>query len=182
IDAALASLGEVSGLILDFRGNSGGSFDHEAFMGRFVPKGYELKFAKRYASSGRSPYGGPIVCIVDATVRSAGETASAIFREDGRAYTIGESPTAGMSATKTTIELPSGLASLYVATGSNMSRSNEGRGLEGVGALPHETVSFDAKDLAAGKDTLILRAEALLEDYPQDDVPYDPSEFGWEAP
>ena len=179
IDVALEALGDVDGLILDFRGNSGGGFDHEDLMGRFVPKGSSLDFAKHYESTGAHPYGGPIVVIVDATVRSAGETASSIFREDGRAYLIGESPTAGMSSQKTTIELPSGLAELYVSTNSNLGRANGGKGLEGIGTIPHELVEFKATDLAAKRDTLIRRACELLADYPVREVPYDPAKAGW---
>ncbi len=178
-DSVLVALGNVPGLILDFRGNHGGGFDHDAFLGRFVPRGRELTFGKRYKSAGVRPYGGPIVVIVDGTVISAGETGSGIFKEDGRAYLIGESPTAGMSSQKTTIDLPSGLFSLYVSVGSNKGRFNDGRGIEGIGVIPHEIVEFDPKDLAAGRDTLILRAEALLKNFPKEKVPYDPRSFGW---
>ena len=179
MDTALAAVGDAPGLILDFRGNSGGGFDHDDFLGRFVPAGQRIAFNKGYASTGEKPYGGPIVVIVDATVRSAGETGAGIFKEDGRAYMIGESPTAGMSSSKTTIELPSKLFSLYVSVASNKGRFNGGRGIEGIGVIPHETVEFDQEDLAAGVDTLIRRAEALLADYPRKKVPYDPAKFGW---
>ena len=181
VDQALAEVGDAPGIILDFRGNSGGGFDHPALMGRFVPKGETLRFKKRYESAGDAPYGGPVVAIVDATIRSAGETAAAIFKEDGRAYVIGESPTAGMSSTKKTIELPSGLFALYVSVGSNMSRSNGGRGLEGVGVEPHEIIEFDPKDLAEGVDTLIITAEERLKDFPKNKVPYDPRKFGFDG-
>jgi C-terminal processing protease CtpA/Prc len=172
MDEALAKVGEAPGLVLDFRGNSGGGFDHEGFLGRFVPKGETLSFVNTYASAGPRPYGGRIVVIVDATVRSAGETAAGIFKEDGRAYMIGESPTAGMSSSKTTIELPSGLFALYVSVSSNKGRFNGGKGIEGIGVIPHEIVEFDPKDLAAGVDTLIRRADELLADFPAGKVPY----------
>ncbi|MBI4879125.1 MAG: hypothetical protein HY812_05615 [Planctomycetes bacterium] len=178
-DQALAAVGDAPGLILDFRACGGGAFDHEAFLGRFVPKGETLSFAGSYPSAGESPYGGPIVVIVDAGARSAGETGSGIFKEDGRAYLIGESPTAGMSSQKTTIELPSGLFALYVSVRSNKAHFNNGRGIEGIGVLPHEIVEYDPRDLAQEQDTLILRAEKLLERFPQKDVPYDPAKFGW---
>jgi C-terminal processing protease CtpA/Prc len=177
--AGLAPLSKVPGLVLDFRGNSGGSFDHDALFGRFVPAGKTVSFGNTYASVGANPYGGPIVVIVDGSVRSAGETAAGIFKEDGRAYMIGESPTAGMSSKKETIELPSGRFSLYVSVGGNMGRFNGGRGIEGIGVVPHELVAFTAKDLDAGVDTLIARAEALLKKFPADKVPYDPKSFGW---
>lgn len=183
LDAALATLADAPGLILDFRANGGGGFDHEGFFGRFVPPGKQLSFGgASYASAGPRQYLGPIVVIVDGNVRSAGETASGIFKEDGRGYMIGESATAGMSSQKTTIALPSGLFELYVSTSSNKARFQGGKGIEGLGVAPHELVEYDARDLAAGKDTLILRAEALLRAFPQKSVPYDPAQFGWKAP
>jgi len=179
VDRALAAIGAVPGLILDFRGNGGGGFDHDAFMGRFVPSGKTLAFGKSYPSAGPNPYGGPIVVIIDGNVRSAGETGSGIFKEDGRAFVIGESATAGMSAQKEQFDLPSGKWALYVAVGSNKGRFNGGKGIEGIGVPPHEQVEFKAKDLDAGVDTLIARAEELLKKFPQAKVPYDPKAFDW---
>jgi len=185
VEKALAALGHVPGLILDFRGNGGGGFDHDALMGRFVPEGKTLSFGKTYRSAGKVQYGGPVVVIVDATVRSAGETASGIFKEDGRAYVIGESATAGMSSNKETLELPSGLFQLYFSVASNKGRFNGGKGIEGIGVPPHELVSYSQKDLSAGVDTLLARAQAILAAFPKDreyaraKIPYDPKDFGW---
>lgn len=167
VDRALEKIGAAPGLVLDFRANGGGGFDHEDFLGRFVPKGRTLG---PYASTGEHPYGGPIVVIVDGTVISAGETGSGIFKEDGRAYMIGESPTAGMSSQKAEIELPSGSFVLRVSVESNKLRFNGGKGIEGIGVIPHEIVSYDPKDLSKGVDTLIARAEALLKKFPHDKV------------
>lgn len=174
MDTALAALAGARGIVLDFRGNPGGSFNHDELLGRFVPAGETLDFVKTYHSAGANPFGGPVVVIVDATVRSAGETGSGMFKEDGRAYMIGESNTAGMSSSKTTIELPSDLFSLYVSIASNKSRFNDGAGLEGIGAVPHELVEFDPADLVAERDTLILRALELLGDGDLKGVPYKP--------
>lgn len=179
MDVALAALTDAKGVILDFRGNSGGGFDHDALMGRFIPTGRSIDFAKHYASAGPNPYGGPVVVIIDATVRSAGETASGMFKEDGRAFCIGEGPTAGMSAVKEQFDLPSGKWALHVAVASNKGRFNGGRGLEAIGVIPDETVEYAPKELAAGIDSQIARAEALLKRFPQNKVRYDPKAFGW---
>ena len=55
----------------------------------------------------------------------------------------------------------------------------DGKGIEGVGVVPHELVAFDPSDLAQQRDTLILRAVALLAAFPQDKVRYDPAKHGW---
>ena len=178
MDAALAGLGPLAklpGLILDFRGNSGGSFDHDALFGRFVPVGTTFGVGKSYASAGPKPYGGNVVVLVDATIRSAGETAAGIFKEDGRAWCLGESATAGMSSQKEDLELPSGLFSLHFSVGSNKGRFNGGKGIEGIGVVPNELIAFAPKDLEQGIDTLIARAEALLAKFPQDKVPFRPA-------
>ena len=58
MDEALEALDDPPGLILDFRANGGGGFDHEALMGRFVPSGERLQFNKTYTSAGPRPYTG----------------------------------------------------------------------------------------------------------------------------
>ena len=172
LDQMLATIGDAPGLILDMRANSGGGCDHNAVFGRFVPAG---KFWGRYPSKGERPFTGPMVVIVDAGVASAGETVGGMFKEDGRAYMIGDAPTAGMSSSKTTLALPSGLYSAYFSVFSNKARFNRGRGIEGVGVPPHEVVPYDPKELAAGIDTQIRRAEELLtKGFPADVVDYEP--------
>jgi C-terminal processing protease CtpA/Prc len=99
-----------------------------------------------------------------------------MFKEDGRAYMIGDAPTAGMSSSKQTLALPSGLFSAYFSVFSNKARFNGGRGIEGIGVPPHEVVAYDPKDLIAGVDTQIRRAEELLtKGFPPDVVDYEPA-------
>src|SRR4030095_13831430 len=173
LDQMLAEIGDAPGLILDMRANGGGGCDHQAVFGRFVPTGQSWR---QYASKGEKPFTGLMVVIVDAGVASAGETVAGMFKEDGRAYMIGDAPTAGMSSSKTTLALPSGLFSAYFSVFSNKARFNHGRGIEGVGVPPHEVVPYDPKELAAGIDTQIRRAEELLtKGFPADVVGYQPA-------
>jgi hypothetical protein len=63
-----------------------------------------------------------------------------------------------------------------------MGRFQDGKGIEGLGVAPHELVEFDPADLANERDTLIVRAEQLLAEFPQDRVRYDPAKAGWRPP
>jgi C-terminal processing protease CtpA/Prc len=166
----LTALGDVPGLILDTRANGGGGCDHAAVFGRFVPTG---KTWRQYASAGAKPYGGPMVVIVDAGVRSAGETIAGQFKEDGRALMIGDTPTAGTSSQKDSIRVPSGMFAVRFSVSSNKGRFNGGRGIEGVGVPPHEITPYLAADLEKKIDTQIRRAEEFLTNgFPKDVVPW----------
>ena len=103
-----------------------------------------------------------MIVILDAGCTSAGETVGGQFGEDQRAFMIGDAPTAGMSSQKTRIPAPSGLFTAYISVASNKARFNKGRGIEGVGVQPHETVPWEPADAAAGIDTQIRRAEEIL--------------------
>ena len=63
-------------------------------------------------------------------------------------------------------------SSLRVSVESNKLRFNGGKGIEGIGVIPHEILAYDPKDLSKGVDTLIARAEALLKKFPHNKVLY----------
>ena len=168
LDMMLEALGDVPGLILDMRANGGGGCDHEAVFGRFIASGAKWR---QHTGTGQKSFTGPMVLIVDAGTRSAGETVAGMFKEDGRAFMIGDSPTAGMSSSKTTLPVLSGLFAAYFSVRSNMGRFNGGRGIEGIGVSPHEIVPYDPAELARGVDSQIRRAEELLKQgLPKDKV------------
>jgi carboxyl-terminal processing protease len=172
LDQMLQDLGDVPGLILDCRANGGGGCDHDAVFGRFVPKGEAWR---QYKSAGPAPYSGPMVVIVDAGVRSAGETIAGQFKEDGRAWMIGDTPTSGMSSSKDRLEVPSGMFKVFYSVTSNKGRFNGGKGIEGIGVPPSEVTPYDPKDLLKGVDTQIRRAEEILKaGLPKDKVAYRP--------
>ncbi len=177
LDKMLEEIGDVPGLVLDCRANGGGATDHPKVFGRFLTPGQKWvgDEGATYVGEGRRPFSGPMVVIVDAGTLSAGETVSGMFKEDSRAYMIGESPTAGMSSQKKDITVPSGLFGVHFSFRSNKHRFNGGRGIEGIGVPPHEVVPYDPKDLAAGVDTQIRRAEELLaKGFPGGKVLYKP--------
>ncbi len=172
LDAMLAEIGQAPGLILDLRANGGGGCDHVAVFGRFVPKG---EFYDRYEGAGENPYPGNMVVIIDAGVRSAGETVAGMFKETRRAHAIGDTPTAGMSASKATLTVPSDLFAVRFAVHSNMARYNKGKGIEGLGISPHQIVPYRPDDLANRRDTQIVMAESLLQSgFPSEEVDYVP--------
>lgn len=172
LDEMLSALGDVPGLILDMRANGGGGCDHEAVFGRFLAAGTRWR---QYEGQGRRPFAGPLVVIVDAGVRSTGETVAGGFKEDGRAYMIGPEPTAGMSSQKEELEVPSKRLTVRVSVASNKGRFNGGKGIEGLGVPPHAIVPYSAADLRAGIDTLLARAQDLLvAGFPKGVVPYVP--------
>jgi C-terminal processing protease CtpA/Prc len=170
LDEMLKDLGDVPGLILDMRANGGGGCDHEAVFGRFLAKGQTWK---QYTGSNGVRFTGPMVVIVDAGVRSAGETVTGMFKEDGRAYMIGDAPTAGMASQKMEITTPSGMFTIRFSVSSNKGRFNGGRGIEGIGVPPHELVPMKAEDLRKNEDTEVKRAvELLRKGFPKGVVEY----------
>lgn len=172
LDTALGAIGSAPGLILDMRANNGGATDHDEVFGRFLLDGQHFE---QYVGRGKCHFPGPLVVIVDAGTRSTGETVSGMFKEDGRAYMIGTSATAGMSSSKKELTVPSGLFTVRISVGSNKSRFNKGAGIEGVGVPPHEIVAWDRKLVSAGIDPCVARAEELLKSgFPKGSVRYVP--------
>ncbi len=102
LDQALTALGDVKGLILDVRGNSGGGFNATTAF-----RNFDLAPGDG-AAPHRPLYKGPIAMLIDERCISAGEGWASWFVARKRARLFGTT-TAGASARKETYTLRNGL-------------------------------------------------------------------------
>jgi C-terminal processing protease CtpA/Prc len=153
LDEAIGALRDARGLIVDVRGNSGGGFDAKRAHRNFV-------LDARSGESGWPRYEGPIALLLDARCISAGEGWASWFVANDRARSFGET-TAGASARKTVYTLKNGLYRVRFPvrpyTGF-LDRPIERRGLE-----PDVPLKPSARDIAAGRDTVLEAARAWLD-------------------
>jgi C-terminal processing protease CtpA/Prc len=139
---ALDELDDAQGWIIDLRGNGGGGYDNKLID---VVKGMPR----------------PVAVIIDPGCMSAGETLARDFRQYAGARLFG-TRTAGCSSSKGGWSFPSGIASLTLASRSRWRA--DGEPIEYNGIEPDEEVYPTPEDIAAGRNTEILRAEAWLKD------------------
>ena len=153
LDQALESLGEVRGLIIDVRGNSGGGFNPQTAF-----RNFDLAAAGKIAPQ-RPQFKGPIALLIDERCISAGEGWASWFIANERARVFGTT-TAGASSRKAIYTLSNGLYKVEVPVkvyNGFLDRPIERRGLE-----PDVQVRCNARDLAQGKDTVAEAATRWL--------------------
>lgn len=148
---AVDELKDAKGMIVDVRGNSGGGFDSQRSHRNFA-----LDDA---AEPDRPRFRGPMALLIDARTVSAGEGWASWFVAKKRAILFGEA-TAGASSRKETYTLKNGLYTVTFpvkAYTGYLDRPIERRGLE-----PDVTVRQNARELAAGRDTVLEAARKFL--------------------
>jgi C-terminal processing protease CtpA/Prc len=140
IAAALKAHPDAKGWIIDLRGNGGG--------------GYGGDLIRRLAG-----IPGPVAGLIDAGCFSAGETMARDIVRYAKARLFG-STTAGSSSAKRTWTFPSGISTIIIPT---RSRTGIVKCIEYNGISPHEPVEAVPEEVAAGKNSAILRAEEYLQ-------------------
>jgi C-terminal processing protease CtpA/Prc len=158
-------------LILDLRGNSGGSdetlhwvlgslFDHDVTIGNRVGRSStKPMIAKRQGN----PFLGKLIVLVDADTASASEILARTVQLEHRGTVIGDTTEGAVMGAKMYRE-PTGMSPGndfgLAITADNLIMS-DGKSLEGTGVTPDEILLPTPADLAAGRDPVLARAAEL---------------------
>jgi carboxyl-terminal processing protease len=172
--AEFDALMDAPGLILDLRGNGGGStsiaepmagrflgvpftYARDSYRARLPQRGWRLWLEWRVAP--RQPvYTGPVVLLIDTANVSTAQAFTVALVDSGRAQTVGRR-TGGASGNPITFRLPGGgLARFSVGSVRRM----DGASLEGVGIIPDVSVAWTIEDVRQGRDPDLEAAGALL--------------------
>jgi carboxyl-terminal processing protease len=171
IESMLAKAKKHQFLIVDLRGNLGGSVETlRALVGGMFDK--EVKIADQVSRKETKPmvsksmgnkFAGKLVVLVDSDSASASELFARVMQLEKRGTVIGDR-TAGavMEAKDYSEQMGSDTILLY---GVSITESDlimkDGKSLEHVGVMPDEIALPSAQDLAAGRDPVLAHAAEL---------------------
>ncbi len=160
--AAIDTMMDMRGLILDIRGNPGGMHEiGEAIATKLINKEtlfsifkYRDETREVVLQPSERVYDGPVVVLIDMMNASASERFSGCLQSIGRAVVIGErsSGSVGPSDLK---QLPNGASFLYLVA---QSLTPDGIVLEGHGVVPDVATRLDRAFLLKGTDTQLAGA------------------------
>lgn len=165
--AALRSMKDAPGLVIDLRGNRGGVIGMISGMGGLLETtgrsyGAMLTRAGRIGFGvhpQRSPYTGQLVVLIDGSSLSASEILAAGLQESGRAVVIGER-SAGATLPSVARELPTGAILQYAFADFVTAHGNR---IEGKGVIPDITVRLDRRSLLGGRDPQLAAAIGAIQ-------------------
>ena len=183
LDPILNAARKRSALIIDLRGNPGGSVDSlEVLVGRLFD--HTVKIAELVARKPQKPmlsqrqippYLGPLYVLVDSASGSGAELLARVVQIERRGIVLGDRTAGGVMEAETEDEqigAPEyGLSYSFSITTADLVMS-DGQRLEGKGVQPDQLLLPTAQDLAAGKDPVMAKATELAGD------PMTPEEAG----
>ena len=114
----------IVGLVIDLRGNGGGSLDEAiALTGLFIKKGPVVQQKSwngavdpRYSKPGEPLYAGPLCVLTDRTSASASEIFAAALQDHGRAVVVGDKATFGKGTVQTILDVSRYMPSISRST------------------------------------------------------------------
>jgi carboxyl-terminal processing protease len=171
LDGRLHKAEKYKALILDLRGNPGGSvalltrmlgnvFDHEVQVAQAIGR---AKSRPEIAKPVSHPYTGQLIVLVDSNSASASELFARVVQIEKRGTVIGDR-TAGAVRQANFKQFVHGQGTVFAyaieVTTADLKMS-DGKSLEKVGVVPDETVLPTPDQLAAGEDPQMARALQL---------------------
>ncbi|UCH94713.1 MAG: hypothetical protein JSV88_31245 [Candidatus Aminicenantes bacterium] len=163
---AIRSMHDASGLIIDLRGNPGGSplvgkVLAEQLVGTrrlFYKMHFRCKTVDIYLEPGADVYKGPVAVLIDVTTKSAAELFAVAIQAIGRGKIVGER-SAGTTLGADGMKLPNGALLLYPVFQTTPAN---GKKTEGIGVEPDIPVRLDYAALLTGRDSQLEAAVHFL--------------------
>lgn len=177
---AIKSLKDTPALIIDLRGNGGGSAAMaEALVGTFYKQktliantttrtgvpitlafgAIKLSSAERHVTGRADAYTGKLAILLDADSASASEATAGALQSTGRATVIGETSCGCLLAFMGYASLPGGGELAYSEIGF---KTVKGDAIEGRGVIPDIIVSRSTEDIRMARDRVLESAQAHL--------------------
>jgi carboxyl-terminal processing protease len=164
ISNAIKSLGNVPGIILDLRGNSGGEIEQmpDLFLTErallYLNRTRDSE-TKAFFDPADEVYRGPLVLLIDELSGSASEMFAACLQAIGRAVVVGERSPGSVIESDVMI-FPSGAIFMYPVAQIS---TPDGTVLEGYGVVPDIEVGLDREMLLKGIDSQLDSAIRYIE-------------------
>jgi len=163
VSRAITSMGSVSGMIIDLRGNSGGEI--EGMPDLFLAERTLLYLRKArtgetkiYSNPPKDIYRGPLAVLIDVTSGSASELFAACLQALGRAVVVGDRSPGSVMESDNHI-FPNGAILMYPVAQLS---TPDGTVLEGRGVIPNIEVEQKRGMLLKGVDAQLESALRYL--------------------